>query len=183
MKPEAYVAFLRGINVGGNALIKMAELKRAFESLGFARVTTVLASGNVVFEAAPISTKALQRKIQEKLQSTFDANPLVILRSGVAITSLIKTDPFKSVKLTDQTKLHVTFLSEASTTDAEFPIEWTKKPFRVVQVGPGEICSVVEPTETSGTSELMSYLEKQFGKNLTTRTWNTILKIGSLVQT
>ena len=46
-----YAAFLRGINVGGHTIIKMGELRKVFESLGFWNVKTVLASGNVLFEA------------------------------------------------------------------------------------------------------------------------------------
>src|SRR5260221_10646488 len=45
-----YIAFLRGINVGGNNLIKMSDLKKQFEDLGFTNVQTVIASGNVIFE-------------------------------------------------------------------------------------------------------------------------------------
>lgn len=48
--PRSYVAFLRGINVGGHAVIRMSELQRAFEGLGFENVRTVLASGNVIFD-------------------------------------------------------------------------------------------------------------------------------------
>ena len=44
-----YAAFLRGINVGGNNIIKMEELKKVFESMGFLNVKTILASGNVLF--------------------------------------------------------------------------------------------------------------------------------------
>ncbi|MBI1730339.1 DUF1697 domain-containing protein [Candidatus Acetothermia bacterium] len=46
-----YAAFLRGINVGGKKIIKMAELREAVESLGFRNVRTILASGNLLFDA------------------------------------------------------------------------------------------------------------------------------------
>ena len=59
-----YVAFLRGINVGGHVLIKMADLKKAFEMMGFENVRTILASGNVVFEYDQTDKKALTKKVE-----------------------------------------------------------------------------------------------------------------------
>jgi uncharacterized protein (DUF1697 family) len=60
-----YLALLRGINVGGNNLIKMAELKRCFEALGFGNVATYIQSGNVLFdtgEGSPASLSATSRR-------------------------------------------------------------------------------------------------------------------------
>ena len=59
-----YVSLLRGINVGGNNIIKMADLKECFNDMGFANVRTYIQSGNVLFTASE-STKALERKIEK----------------------------------------------------------------------------------------------------------------------
>jgi len=56
---STYVAFLRGINVGGHRRIKMAELRQAFESSGFQKVKTLLATGNVVFESPKTDAQSL----------------------------------------------------------------------------------------------------------------------------
>lgn len=61
-----YVALLRGINVGGNNLIKMTALKACMEALGFEAVATYIASGNVLF-GAPNTTTALCRMLAEKV--------------------------------------------------------------------------------------------------------------------
>ena len=65
-----YVAFLRGVNVGGRT-IKMAELRACFEGIGLREVTTVLQSGNVIFEAARATPPALKQKIEGALAATF----------------------------------------------------------------------------------------------------------------
>jgi uncharacterized protein (DUF1697 family) len=59
-----YVAFLRGINVGGHKTIKMDELKEAFEANGFKNVKTFLASGNVLFDAPKAGVTTLAKKIR-----------------------------------------------------------------------------------------------------------------------
>lgn len=64
-----YLAFLRGINVGGNAIIKMADLKKAFEQMGFKNVRTLLASGNVIFEADHADKEVLTKKMESALRS------------------------------------------------------------------------------------------------------------------
>jgi len=63
-----FIAFLRAINVGGRT-VKMQSLRQVFESLGFSRVNTFIASGNVVFEATTKKTKALERKIERALKA------------------------------------------------------------------------------------------------------------------
>lgn len=176
------VAFLRGINVGGNTIIKMAELKKAFESLGFTKVVPVLASGNMVFEAPKTDSSALKRHIEEKLEIIARVKVVAILRTGSQIRDLIKSHPFKDTKITAQKKLHVTFLADAAKSGEKFPRKLPSKDFEIVQISAGEICSAVDLTSKAGTSELMRLLEKEFGKNITTRTWNTVLKIGKLME-
>ena len=75
-----YVAFLRGINVGGHALIKMADLKKAFAEMGFANVHTLLASGNVLFETGPAERKAIAGKIGSGLKQLLKKDVGVALR-------------------------------------------------------------------------------------------------------
>jgi uncharacterized protein (DUF1697 family) len=76
-----YIALLRGINVGGNNIIKMADLRDCLKSEGFENVQTYIQSGNVVLQADEDNRDALLNQIQEALRSTFDYhNPVVLLR-------------------------------------------------------------------------------------------------------
>src|SRR5271165_5383130 len=134
MKPLLQVAFLRGINVGGKALIKMAELKKAFESLGFTHVVPVLGSGNVVFEAPKAGTAELRQRIEEKLATTFRVQITAILRTGPQILDLLKLDPFKDLKVAPQTKLQVTFLAAGTNHGGKFPSQLPAKEFQIMQV-------------------------------------------------
>ncbi|HVF69309.1 MAG TPA: DUF1697 domain-containing protein, partial [Xanthomonadales bacterium] len=75
-----YVAFLRGINVGGKNKVPMSDLKKTFESLGFQNVKTLLNSGNVIFEAGP-STDKVSKLIKTALEKNFKlpAGPIKVL--------------------------------------------------------------------------------------------------------
>ena len=89
-----YAAFLRGINVNG-ITIKMADLKAAFEGLGFASVKTVLASGNVLFETEWTDPGALKREIEARLAGTFGYEAWVVLRETGRVQTLLDAWPFE----------------------------------------------------------------------------------------
>ena len=88
-----YVALLRGINVGGKNKIKMADLKAAFEELGFSGVQTYIQSGNVLFESNE-GEEALVKRIENKLEDAFGFPIPVILRTSVELEQLIAGCPF-----------------------------------------------------------------------------------------
>ncbi len=108
-----YVSMLRGINVGGHKRIKMDQLRRSFEDLGFEQVQTYIQSGNVVFKAGKLSTVKLCNKIEKQILSDFGFPVPVISRSIDEMTKTIEGNPFLSERGVDQEKLHVMFLSEA----------------------------------------------------------------------
>src|SRR5579864_560232 len=181
MSRTVYAAFLRGINVGGNTLIKMNDLKKTFESLGFENVVPVLASGNVVFESAKAEPSVLKRNIEDVVAKRFKVQVKAILRTAGQLLDLLKSNPFKADLLSAQTKLHVTFISDDTDTQEKLSIRHPSPDFQIVQIFKGEILSVVDLSKKARTPELMSFLEKRFGKGITTRTWNTIEKIGAIL--
>jgi uncharacterized protein (DUF1697 family) len=181
MNSNRYVAFLRGINVGGNTLINMNELRRAFESVGFADVKTVLASGNVLFQISQTDSNALTRQIEEKLERIFGYEIGVFLRTREEIQALVKADPFEKITVTPAIRFHVTFLADGAASGLHIPYESPQKDFRVLSIVGRDLCSIVELSSTRGTPDLMKLIEKEFGKKVTTRAWNTVTKIGKLL--
>jgi uncharacterized protein (DUF1697 family) len=168
-----YVAFLRGINVGGNNKIGMEELRQAFISLGFAGVKTVLASGNMIFETQ--KTKAgLAQDIEQKISKSFGIDVSVILRTIDDVKVLADADPFKNIKVTPQTRLYVTFLADKPKSKTP---ESQDKDFRILHVSDGEVFSVLTLSPDRRTVDLMKILEIEFGKKITTRNWNTVCRI------
>ena len=171
-----YVALLRGINVGGHKPIKMDALARAFGSLGFKYVKTILASGNVLFDAPESQVAALTQKIEKKLEATFSHPVGVTLRTVPEIQKRVKAEPFKKITVTTQTRLYVTFRRDNTRGTLKIPYQSPEKDFQILRVSAGEICSVLTLSPDRQTTELMNMLEKEFGKTVTTRNWNTVVR-------
>jgi uncharacterized protein (DUF1697 family) len=178
-----YAAFLRGINVGGHMPVPMNKLKKALESLRFKNVQTLLASGNVVFEAPLTSAAALEQKIEDKLKKTFGHEIGVLVHTIEDLQRLSDSQPFKGIDVTSQTRLYVTFLSEQSKSSLKIPYISPHKSFRILRVSPRDVCSVLTLTPNSRTVDLMNVLEKEFGHKVTTRNWNTIVRVLEAHQT
>ncbi|HEX6331552.1 MAG TPA: DUF1697 domain-containing protein, partial [Actinomycetota bacterium] len=88
-----YVALLRGINVGGKNLIKMPELKAAFEEGGFESVSTYIQSGNVLFESPGKGGAALANRIERMLESRFKIPLVVVVRSRAQMRAIVERAP------------------------------------------------------------------------------------------
>ncbi len=173
---STYVALLRGINVGGNKKVPMADLKKMMEKMGFTDVKTILNTGNVLFEASEKEPAALAKKIETQLEKSFGFSVGVLLRTSAQIQKLIDSDPFAKIRVTPQTRLYVTFLPENTKSSLKIPYVSPDKGFRILAKTSGELTGVLVLSETAGTVDAMRILDKEFGKAVTTRNWNTVLK-------
>jgi len=175
-KQESYVAFLRGINNIGSKTIKMGELKRIFESSGMNNVKTIMASGNVIFTTTKAEQFSLAESIERNLENKLGYKVYVVLRTLTEIEELVNSKPFKQIIITPQTKLYLTFLSEKPNSKIKAPFESHEKDFKILRVTDKEIQSVVTLLPNKRPGAIMSFLEKEFGKKITTRNWNTVVK-------
>ena len=164
-----YVAFLRGITPM-NA--KMSELKCCFESADFTDVKTVLGSGNVVFDSRAASDSALERKAEAAMTQQLGRTFYTIVRSLSALEKMLEADPFASFRLSPEAKRVVTFLREPHSTKLSLPIELDEA--RILAMTNREIFTAYVPGPKGPV--FMTLIEKTFGKNVTTRTWDTIRK-------
>ncbi|MGB8958142.1 MAG: DUF1697 domain-containing protein [Candidatus Aminicenantales bacterium] len=167
---------MRGINVGGHKKIAMAALKSAFESMGFRNVRTLLASGNVVFEAPGRDTR-LDRTISRGVEKAFGFPVKAVLRTGRELQAMVDSDPFKGVPSGPDIKLYVTFLALRTPGRSRIRVPASVKGVRIVRVRPGEIFSAVTLSPGVGTPDLMAFLEQAIGSEVTTRNWQTVTKL------
>lgn len=173
-----YVAFLQGINVGGHVPVRMADLKKAFEKMGFENVRTILASGNVVFESGHHDKKALANEIESVLKSAWKRDIGVILRSLEELRELRSSEPFKGITVTPDIRLYVTFLSEpAGPRTITLPYTSPQKEFSILHATPRDVFSVLDLSKGKGTPDVMNLLKKEYGSDITTRNWNTVLRV------
>ena len=138
-----YIALLRGINVGGNTMIKMAELKAVFEKCGFENVTTYINSGNLAFDVSqparqkPARSKGINvsspsvssphiskgslendivSKIETAIENEFGKQVPVMIREQSAISDILANNPFDG-KFESHKEMHVLFMKD------EMPLE------------------------------------------------------------
>lgn len=179
MTTTRYIGLLRGINVGGHKKIKMADLRAMLEGLGFANVKTALASGNTAWDTEAADPAALRAAIAEAIQATFGFEVNVIVFRRQQVERLVENDPFQGIDVTKDTRLYVSFLPAPVATDLTLPYQAPDGDFTILQATETAVCSVLTLTHTRSV-DAMAMLEAEFGKDLTTRNWNTVLKLASL---
>jgi uncharacterized protein (DUF1697 family) len=169
-----FVAFLRGINVGGHIVVK-EKLQEAFTSLGFQNVFTYKQSGNVVFEADFADPQKVKAKIEEKLASALGYQVVVFLRTFSQLEGIISLDSFKSQSV-EGTSFLVTFLSFVpSTFPLQLPLTIPKSTAQVISAVDTEVFSV---THGGGEGALPNpFLESKLKVKATTRNLNIIREI------
>ena len=107
-----YLAFLRAINVGGHT-VKMDQLRRLFEALGFANVETFIASGNVIFTSPSKSAKALEQKIEKHLHESLGYEVATFIRTTAELAAIAQYQPFSAAELNDKgNKLYLAFTAD-----------------------------------------------------------------------
>ena len=164
-----YAAFLRGVSPM-NA--KMPELKRAFEAAGFTEVKTLLASGNLVFSASRASEAALERKAEAAMLKGLGRSFLTIVRPVDGLRELLASDPYRSLRLPPGSKRVITFLRDAPGAKLKLPIE--QDGARILDLQGNTAFSAYVRTPKGPV--FMTLIEKAFGKEQTTRTWETVEK-------
>jgi len=163
-----YIALLRGVSPMN---CKMPELKAAFESAGFSNVKTLLSSGNVAFDARSSSIATLERKAETAMEQALGRSFYTIIRSQQHLADLLADDPFPGLGAAPAAKRVVSFLREA-------PAKTTLPPpvsgAQMLGVIGAEVFSTYLPS--SDGPVFMRLIEKTFGKDITTRTWDTVRK-------
>ena len=175
----AYVAFLRGINVGGHRLIKMTELAQIFSEMGLAGVRTVIASGNVLFASDETDEGRLATKIEGELNRALGYEVDVMLRSIESLRELVEQDPFPTK--TADTHHYVTFLKGEPESLPKLPAHFPEEGFSVLTAIEREIFWLSSKLPNGRHGDSGKYFAKTFRKiPATTRNWNTVVKIAGM---
>jgi uncharacterized protein (DUF1697 family) len=165
-----YAAFLRGVSPMN---LKMPELKKALEAAGFGDVKTLLSSGNVVFSGRKATDVAIERKVEAAIEQRVGKRFGVIVRSIEELQALIEAEPFEAFRLPAEAKRVVTFLRSKPEAKLKLPVE--RDGARILTLRGRELLSAYTRSEKGPV--FMTLIEKTFGKDVTTRTWETVGKV------
>jgi uncharacterized protein (DUF1697 family) len=169
----AYIAMLRGINVGGQKPVRMEQLRESCATLGLRSVETYVQSGNIVFLDEKRSPANLSKSISEAVLRDFGFRVPVLVKTAKEMRQVITRNPFLKETGIDPTKLHVTFLPEAASKDALKGLDrFPSTPDRFF-VGRQEIYLYC-PGGYGKTKLSNTALEKALSMETTTRNWKTV---------
>jgi len=176
-KSATYIALLRGINVGGNNLVPMAELRSLYADIGADCVQTYIQSGNLVFNASS-SAQALETSLERAIQQRWGIAIHVIVRSALQWSAYLKSNPFSAA-----TKKEPQFVALALSKKPPHPDVAEKLRERAAN---GEQVLLVGDAlwvhfpNGAGKSKLPALFDRFAGSPVTARNWNTILKLDEL---
>ncbi|MEU6316704.1 DUF1697 domain-containing protein [Streptomyces sp. NPDC047009] len=172
-----YAALLRGINVGGNKKLPMAELRTLVEGLGHSGVRTHLQSGQAVFAADRGDEESLAVELREAIEKRFGFSVDVIVRDHAYLKAVAEACPFPAAGL-EARQLHVTYYS-APVDEARFA-EIDQAALLPEEFRLGDRVLYLYAPDGLGRSKLAEQLSRsRLNKGLiaTTRNWNTVVKL------
>jgi uncharacterized protein (DUF1697 family) len=176
-----YVALLRGINVGGNNLIRMPALAACFERNGFDDVVTYIQSGNVVFSAGREPRTELVARIERMLSTTFDHyDASVVVRSASQMRSIVADAPARFGEDPSRFRYDVIFLKPALTAAAAIRDVPTKEGVDTATAGRG-VLYFSRLTSRATQSRLSRVVSMPIYQQMTIRNWNTTTKLATLL--
>jgi uncharacterized protein (DUF1697 family) len=152
---------------------RMPELKAALEQAGFTEVKTVISSGNAVFSARAASASTLEKKCEEAFERHLDHRFLTIVRPIDHLEALIDRDPFAAFTLPHGAKRNVTFLRRRPDEPPTLPLRL--RGAEMLALDGREALTYYIPNQVD--PAFMVLIDKTLGKEVTTRTWETVLRI------
>ncbi|UOB76580.1 DUF1697 domain-containing protein [Bacillus sp. ZJS3] len=173
-----YIALLRGINVGGHKIIKMADLKQMFESIELKQVKTYIQSGNIVFESEK-DIDFLNKQIQSEIKNVFGFDVPVMLRTRDEFINTIKMCPYEVDSLLEGESIHVAFLANE--------LSEKEKDQLLMQKNETEDCYIDENVvyvffkNSIRNSKLMNQFQR-LHTPATVRNWRTVSKLKTIVE-
>ena len=178
-RAQAYVALLRGVNVGGNTL-STEQLRGICAELGLENARTYVQSGNLVFDAAG-SAERWSKSLEQALAGKARLPITVLVRSRAEMAALVERNPFAGETGIDLSRLHVTFLRQA-------PKRAALTALNAIDAGPDRLSHAGReiylhcPNGYGRTKLSNTMIEKTLSVAATTRNWrtsNTLLEMAS----
>jgi uncharacterized protein (DUF1697 family) len=175
------VSLFRGINVGGNQIVRMDALKELLESLDLRDIQTYIQSGNVVFTSDNQDVTQIQKHIEDGFAQTFGFPVKVMVRTQGEINTIIENNPFQNQPMKESKWVIVMFL-------ASDPFSTALEDIRKTYAGPEELYIngqevFIYYPEGMGRSKLSTaFLEKKLKTMGTARNWNTVLRLQKMLE-
>lgn len=170
-----YAAFLRGINVGGNKKVPMADLRSVVEGLGHSDVATLLQSGNVTFTSGGRKgAAALATELEQAIADHIGVDCRVLVRSATELEAAVRANPMPGA-VAEPSRFHLCFLEKAPSSEQIAALE--AEDFAPDEFAFGTGVLYVWYRAGVQDSKLAKVLDRRLGVAVTARNWNTVTKV------
>lgn len=171
-----YIAFLRGINVSGQKIIKMNELSKIFTSFKLNNVKTYIQSGNILFDSTEKDIIKLTQRIEKGLEKALGYKVVVMLRTVAEMEKILYGNPFKNIPPADDIKMYIVFVKEPLSIKQSLPYISSKKHIEIFAM---DDCNVfcISRAQNGKFEYPNAIIEKEFKIAATTRNWSTFCKM------
>jgi uncharacterized protein (DUF1697 family)/menaquinone-dependent protoporphyrinogen IX oxidase len=177
---KTHIALLRGINVGGQNIIKMEALKQCFVSIGFSDVKTYIQSGNVMFKTPDIDKMKITETIENQLLKTFSIEIKTLILTADELVKIVENAPVNFGSEPEKFRYDVWFLLPSITADKIVSSVHLREGIDSSQAGENAIYTSRLASEL-GKSYLSKIIQTPLYKHITVRNWNTTTKLYNLI--
>lgn len=157
----------------------MATLKDLMTRNGYAQVQTILNSGNILFQTQSATETIVKNNLETLLGDHFQFSIPVIIRPVKELQDILRRDPFRDIPVSDKFHFYITFLPKKPPAPPDTPWSSSNGGWKVLDSDDRHMISLVD-REITKTTDAMKDMEKMYGKNITTRNWNTLLRLEQL---
>jgi uncharacterized protein (DUF1697 family) len=174
-----HIALLRGINVGGNKMIAMADLRDLLAKLGFTDARSLLQSGNLVFSSTRRTPAQLEALLDAEIEKRIGVQSDVFVRTAAELAEVVARNPFAEEAKRDPGHLLVMFLRDAPDAQAVAALNAAivgRETVRVI----GRHAYAIYPDGMGRSKLTNAVIEKKLGTRGTARNWNTVMKLAAL---
>ena len=176
-----YLVLLRGINVGGNNIIKMTDLKAHFENMGFKDVVTYIQSGNVLFRSAEKDKSRLTQKLEHGLSERFSYKARLVVVSDKELKKAVVEAPKGFGKEPDKYRYDVIFLKEPLSAREAMKNVSIKEGIDSAHAGKS-VLYFSRLISKATQSHLSRIIKLPMYQNMTIRNWNTTTRLLTLME-
>lgn len=181
MAENCFIILLRGINVSGKNIVKMAELRASLsESESLSKVQTYIQSGNIVLSTTVKKQAQLEQLINKVISENFGIDVPVFARNRVYFIDALKKNPFHKELDEDQKKVYFTFLSDKPAAEKGKELESLNFPDEHIRVV-DDVVYFYSPNPVGNAKFNNNLVEKKLGVRATTRNHRTLLKLLDMV--
>ena len=176
-----YIALLRGVNVGGHNMVAMQELRKLCERLGLENATTLLQSGNLVFQSASRDASALEARLEQETAKRLGVKPSYFVRTADEWATLVKRNPFREEAERDPGHLLAVLMKHQPDAGAIKALRAAIVDRELVEAH-GRDGYFFYPDGVGRSKLTPNLIERHLGGAGTARNWNTVLKLLALTR-